>query len=124
MLPAKVTTGARRLLRTRVDRLLRLLRHKATPDMLIATAAWLIGETGWLLDPEHLAGQEGRRRSNHARRTFGVCSWDPACDANAPRGGYCVKHTAQAEKLLRGLFVKPKRKPAAKGKAKRRGRRR
>jgi hypothetical protein len=110
-LPPKVTTGARKLLVTRVQRLARLLRSRVIPDPMLAMSAWLVGEAGWLLDPAHLAGHEQRRRETQARKTFGVCMWEPACNEDAPRGGgFCPRHAAQAEKLLRGLFAERKRK--------------
>lgn len=99
MLPVKVTEGARKLLRRRVARLVRLLNLETHPPALIlADAARLVGDAAWLLDPEGIAALEGSRRAIAARKAFGVCIWDGACEADATDEGLCAEHAVQCAK--------------------------
>lgn len=96
MLPSKVREKVRQLLRARAERLVRALNDVRMPDVALAEEARLVGEAGWLLDPEMTASAEIRRREIEARRYARVCVWDGYCEADAVTDdGLCAAHGAE-----------------------------
>lgn len=98
MLPAKVREKVRQLLRVRVEHLVRQLAMPPSPliDSLVAETARLIGEAGWLLDPEAAASVLIVQRETEARRYARVCVWDGECEADSVTDdGLCAEHGAE-----------------------------
>lgn len=98
MLPAKVRAAVRRLIGERLERLRRQLTMDSTPlvDALIAEGARLVGDAGWLLDPEAAASALIVQREDEARRYARVCVWDGECEADATTDdGLCVVHAEE-----------------------------
>lgn len=96
MLPAKVCAAVRRLLHKRVDRLVRSLEDPRISDSVVADNARLVGEAGWMLDPEAVASSLIVQREDEARRYARVCVWDGVCEADATSDdGLCADHAAE-----------------------------
>ncbi len=98
MPPVKVRVAVRRLLRDRVERLVRQLTMPSDllPDSLIAESARLVGEAGWLLDPEAAASALIVQCETEACRYARVCVWDGECEADATTDdGLCAAHAAE-----------------------------
>ncbi len=98
MPPVKVREAVRRLLRDRVERLVRQLTtpSDSLPDSLIAESARLVGEVGWLLDPEAAASAQIVQCETEARRYARVCVWDGECEADATTDdGLCAPHAVE-----------------------------
>lgn len=89
-MPEAVRIGARALLRTRLDRLERLLAMDA-PDVLIAADADLVGKVAMMLDPYGIAHRRALDHELDARRAFGVCA---DCDLPVSVGDQCAAHAA------------------------------
>lgn len=92
-MPEAVRVGARRLLRTRIDRLERLLGLDA-PDVLIAAEAALVGKVATMLDPHGTAARRGNDDELAARRAFGVCTECDLPASSGPAGWFCATHAA------------------------------
>lgn len=96
MLPARVRDTIRGMRYRRVDRLVHALRDPRVSDASIAENARLVGEAGWLLDPEACASVEVVRRETEARRYARVCVWDGECEAEATTDdGLCAAHAEE-----------------------------
>lgn len=93
----KIRDAMRAVLVKRVNRLLRLAKA-GSPDSLLASEARLIGEAGWMLDPESLAAHEIVRRQMMARRMGGFCVYDERCPRRADTAAdLCREHAAMVE---------------------------
>lgn len=96
MLPARVRDTIRGMLYRRVDRLVHAIHDPRIPDAVVAENARLVGEAGWMLDPESVASAEVIRREHEARRYARVCVWDGECELDAVTDdGLCAAHAAE-----------------------------
>lgn len=94
-LPDKVIAVARRALRTRAERLLRLL-DLGTPSVILANQGRLVYDAACMLDPDTIADGIREELARGARRYAQVCVWDGVCEADATTDdGLCAAHAAE-----------------------------
>lgn len=94
-LPDKVIAVARRALRTRAERLLRLL-DLGTPSVILANQGRLVYDAACMLDPDAIADGIREELARGARRYAQVCVWDGVCEADATTDdGLCAAHAAE-----------------------------
>lgn len=104
MLPPKVTNGALGLLRSRVNRLVRLLnlfaqKERPPPLNVVAVECRLIGDVAWLLAPDSMADALATKHDLAARKAFRVCVWDGECNADATTDdGLCAAHAEEQKR--------------------------
>lgn len=106
----KIRAAAEKLLRTRLDRINRLVADGAPPFM-IAGDLELLGDLARFIDPDGTAARRRTRDDIDARRMAGLCIV-AVCDEDAIsdgtlRGQHCVGHAALSDFDLSTAFSRP-----------------
>lgn len=101
----KLEAHARKLLKDRLTRMVRLLEHGA-PRAMLAVEAVLIGEAGLLLDPQGCATRAAEMRVIDAKISLGICL-GPECEADVATSRHevarmCATHEAEFSALAGG----------------------